>query len=64
MSRQIGISQWTISTTISENKSKVTISSPNKKKNRFNITEKVDDFDQNAIRQKVHGFWVRKEIPT
>ena len=64
MSKEIGIGQRTISTTLSEYKNKGTVSSPNKKKVRLTITDKIDDFDKNAIRQKIHGFWVRREIPT
>ncbi|XP_050065224.1 uncharacterized protein LOC126554173 [Aphis gossypii] len=26
--------------------------------------ENIDDLDRNALRQKVHSFWLRKEIPT
>jgi len=39
-------------------------SSPNKNKIRSTVTEKIDEFDKNAIRQKIHGFWFRREIPT
>ncbi|KAE9522234.1 hypothetical protein AGLY_017372 [Aphis glycines] len=31
---------------------------------RSTIIEKIDDFDKNAIRQKIHGFWYRHKIPT
>lgn len=64
MSKEIGIGQRTISTTLSEYKNNGTVSSPNKIKVRLTITDKIDDFDKNAIRQKIHGFWVRREIPT
>lgn len=43
---------------------KGTISSPNKKKIRPKLIEKIDDFDENAIRQKIHEFWRHREIPT
>jgi len=38
-----------------------------KKKNRPTIKEKLDDFQKkkkNAIRQTVHCFWRKREIPT
>lgn len=40
------------------------VSSPNKKKLRLSVTDKIEDFDKNAIRQKIHNFWLRREIPT
>lgn len=36
----------------------------NVKKVRPNIHEKIDDFEKNTIRQKIHQFWFRHEIPT
>lgn len=38
--------------------------SPNKTKIRATFKVKVDDFERNVIRRKVHDFWFRKEIPT
>lgn len=38
--------------------------SPCKRKIRPTIHDKIDDFDKNAIRQKIHAFWARREIPT
>ncbi|XP_029347324.1 uncharacterized protein LOC100168529 [Acyrthosiphon pisum] len=64
MSQETGIGQRTISMTLSEYKKKGTISSPNRKKVRPKLTEKVDEFNKNAIRRKIHGFWHRKEFPT
>jgi len=28
------------------------------------VIDKTEDFDQNAIRQKVHNFWFNRQIPT
>lgn len=64
ISHQTGIGQRTISTTLSDYKKKGTVSSPNKNKIRPTIIEKIDEFDKNAIRRKIHEFWIRKEIPT
>jgi len=64
ISEEIGIGQRTVTVTLSEYRNKGSVSSPNKTKIRPTVTEKVDDFDQNAIRQKVHEFWHRREIPT
>lgn len=64
ISEESGIGQRTVSVTLSEYRNKGSVSSPNKTKIRPTVTEKIDDFDKNAIRQKVHEFWHRREIPT
>lgn len=64
ISEETGIGQRTVITTLSAYKTKGTVASPNKKKIRPTIVEKVDDFDKNAIRLKIHQFWLRREIPT
>lgn len=63
-SKMSGIGLKTVERTLAEYKTKGTISSPNKRKIRETIIQKTDDFDQNAIRQKVHSFWFNREIPT
>ncbi|XP_076278003.1 uncharacterized protein LOC143207946 [Lasioglossum baleicum] len=40
------------------------IASPKKKKPRLRVTEKIDDFDKNAIRRIVHQFVFRGKLPT
>ena len=64
ISTRSGIGIGTIKRTIREYKSTGTLSSPVNKKNRPTVVDKVDDFDKNAIRQKIHAFWFRREIPT
>ncbi|KAL4112105.1 hypothetical protein QTP88_015953 [Uroleucon formosanum] len=64
LSNELGIGQRTISTTIYQYENFKTISSPNRKKNRENIFTKIDDFDKNAIRRTIHGFWFEKQLPT
>jgi len=64
ISEESGIGQRTVSVTLSEYRNKGSVTSPNKTKVRPNVTEKVDDFDKDAIRKKVHEFWHRREIPT
>ena len=64
ISKACGIGRRTIITTLSEYKKQGTVTSPNKKKRRLTVDEKVDDFDKNAIRQKVHSFWLKHEIST
>ncbi|KAL4096463.1 hypothetical protein QTP88_021412 [Uroleucon formosanum] len=38
--------------------------SPHKTKIRPTVNDKIDDFNKNAIKQKIYGFWFRNEIPT
>lgn len=64
ISKSSGIGQRTIQTTLSEYKKQGTVSSPNKKKTRPTILQKIDDFDKNVIRQKIHNFWRNREVPT
>jgi len=59
-----GLGKNSIERIISEYNSKKTISSPNMKKRRPKIIELVDDFDKNAIRQKIHMFWRNSDPPT
>lgn len=63
ISTELGIGQNTIQSTIAEYKKK-TVSSPNKSKIRATYKEKIDDFERDAIRRKVHEFWFRKKLPT
>ncbi|XP_008184501.1 uncharacterized protein LOC103309824 [Acyrthosiphon pisum] len=64
MTQETGIGQRTISKTLSEYRKKGTISSPNRRKVRPKFTERPNEFDKNAIRRRIHGFWHRKEFPT
>lgn len=59
-----GIGILTVKKTISGYKRTSKVSSPINKKKRPTVIDKVDDFDKNAIRQKIHAFWFRREIPT
>jgi len=63
-SQMKGLGLKTVERTLAEYKTKGTVSSPNKKKLEKQLIHKTDDFDQNAIRQKVHNFWFNCEIPT
>ncbi|CAI6375500.1 unnamed protein product [Macrosiphum euphorbiae] len=64
ISKELGIGQRTAQSTIAEYKKKKTVSSPSKTKIRATFKEKVDDFERDAIRRKVHEFWFRKQLPT
>lgn len=64
ISADSGIGMRNVIQTISEYKNTGECKSPNKTKIRPTIIDKIDDFNKNAIRQKIHGFWFRNEIPT
>lgn len=64
ISRTLGIGYNSVCSTISEYKSTGTVSSPNKKRYKKSLFDKIYDLDRNALRQKVHGFWMKKELPT
>ncbi|XP_060855338.1 uncharacterized protein LOC132933017 [Metopolophium dirhodum] len=64
ISKELGIGQNNIQLTISEYKNNKTVSSPNKSKIRATFKDKIDDFERDAIRRKVHEFWFRKQLPT
>ncbi|CAI6370564.1 unnamed protein product [Macrosiphum euphorbiae] len=59
-----GIGRNSIVSIISEYKKTGTVTSPNKTRNKKCLFDRIDDLDRNALRQKVHSFWLRKEIPT
>uniref|UniRef100_A0A2S2R642 Tc1-like transposase DDE domain-containing protein n=1 Tax=Sipha flava TaxID=143950 RepID=A0A2S2R642_9HEMI len=64
ISKMTGIGQRTVQNTLAEYRKDGVVTSPNKKKVRPTIIEKVDEFDKNAIRQKIHNFWRNRQIPT
>ncbi|XP_027843956.2 uncharacterized protein LOC114124782 [Aphis gossypii] len=64
ISKSTGLGQRTVQTTLSEYKNQGTVSSPNKKRKTPAIVDKIDEFDKNAIRQLIHNFWRRREVPT
>lgn len=64
ISDTLGIGLNTVQTTVSEYTQTKSVTSPNRKRNRAGICDKIDDFDKNAIRRKVHSFWYNKELPT
>ena len=61
ISQTLGISYNSVCTATSEYKTTGTVTSPNKKCSKKCLFDKIDDLDRNALRQKVHGFWLRKE---
>ncbi|XP_022175604.1 uncharacterized protein LOC111037372 [Myzus persicae] len=64
LSTELGLGQSTIYNTILEYRQTKTVSSPNKRKIRKNITEKIDEFEKYAIKRKIHQFWHNRDMPT
>jgi len=64
LSQSQGIGHETISKTIAEYRRTNTVTSPNKKRNTSSLFDKIDDLVRNRLRQKVHSFWLRRELPT
>jgi hypothetical protein len=58
-----GLGRETISKTIAEYRRTNTVISPNKKRIKASLFDKIDDLDRNGLRQKVHSFWLRRELP-
>ncbi|XP_076653174.1 uncharacterized protein LOC143359248 isoform X2 [Halictus rubicundus] len=63
LSKETGIGQLTISKTISEYRETATVTSPNTKRPRLKIEEKVLEEEKHLIRRKVYEFWLHREIP-
>lgn len=59
-----GTSDSSVYRVIREYKTTHELHSPKKTKRRETIIDKIDDFDRNAIRKKVHEFYFRNELPT
>lgn len=59
-----GIGRETIINTISEYRKTGHTSSPQRKRIRTTLFHKIDDMDRNGIRQTIHSFWLRRELPT
>jgi len=50
--------------TIANYKTTKCVKSLNQKRQKPGVIDKIDDYDKNAIRRKVHSFWFNREIPT
>ncbi|XP_026821732.1 uncharacterized protein LOC113560174 [Rhopalosiphum maidis] len=64
ISDTLGIGLNKVQTTVSEYNQTKIVTSPNRRRNKPGVVDKIDDFDKNAIRRKVHSFWHNKELPT
>lgn len=64
ISIECGLGQKTVAGALSEYRNKGTVTSVVKKRIRQKVTDKIYDFDQNAIKQKVHEFWLNRQLPT
>lgn len=64
ISNSSGIGRNSIASIISEYKKTGNVTSPIRTRNKKCLFDQIDDLDRNALRQKVHSFWLRKELPT
>lgn len=64
LSKRTGVGISTVQKTLLEYERTGNVTSPNKKKPRITCNQKVDECDRNAIRRKVHEFYMNKELPT
>lgn len=55
-SKETGIGFRTVISTVSGYNKSGQVKSPCKRKVRPTVNDKIDDFDKNAIRQKMHAF--------
>jgi len=64
LSKETGYELHSIKNTVSEYQLTGKYESPPKKKNRTTVNDTIDDFIKNAIRQKIHTFWFKRQIPS
>lgn len=64
ISKLTGIGRQTIVGTISEFKRTGRVSSPNRKRQKTSIFDRIGELDRSALKKKVHSFWLRREYPT
>lgn len=64
VSNKAGVAKSTVYKVVKEYRERRTLSEPKKIQNRKSTVELICDFDKNAIRRKVHGFFFKNEIPT
>lgn len=64
VAKSTGVCATTVYKIIKEYKHGHTLVGPKENRSRPKLLDSVDDFDQHAIRRKVHEFYFRNEIPT
>ena len=64
ISKELGIGQRTVSTTITQYNTTKTVVSPSKNRIKKSYKDTFDEFHRNVVRQHVHAFWQNKTIPT
>lgn len=64
IAQNVGIGRQSVCKIIAEYRHTGTVSAPNKTRVRSTLFDKIDRFDRNGIRQKVHSIWLRRKLPT
>jgi len=64
LSKSSGIGQSTIKKTLAEYRQTGIVKSPTKIRSKKQLFDKLDDIELQGLRQKVHSFWLKGELPT
>lgn len=64
LKEQTGFGMYSIRKILSEYKRTGRVKSPNTTKHRLSFKEKIDEYDKNVIRRKVHEFYFNNDLPT
>lgn len=59
-----GLGRDTVKKTISQYKSTKTVASPNRKRSKASMFDKIDDLDRTGLRRTIHAIWLKRELPT
>ncbi|XP_025420201.1 uncharacterized protein LOC112690406 [Sipha flava] len=59
-----GLGRDTVKNTISQYKTTKTVSSPNRKRAKASLFDKIDDLDRTGLRRTIHSVWLKRELPT
>ncbi|XP_025203827.1 uncharacterized protein LOC112600737 [Melanaphis sacchari] len=59
-----GLGRDTVKNTISQYKTTKTVSSPNRRRAKASLFDKIDDLDRTGLRRTIHSIWLKRELPT
>lgn len=64
ISKELGVGEKTVSSTISDYNNSKIVKSPSRKRMKTSFKQLFDDMHRNTVRRHVHSFWFKKEVPT
>ncbi|XP_060846134.1 uncharacterized protein LOC132925787 [Rhopalosiphum padi] len=59
-----GLGRDNVKNTISQYKTTKTVSSPNRRRAKASLFDKIDDLDRTGLRRTIHSVWLKRELPT